>query len=440
MAMTELAFSGLGMLPGATEALRFLDGREAEVIDLTCSLIEAPSPNPPGDETAVAQVVHEALARLHIPFARSLAKVPNRPNVIVRIDGAKPGRHVALCGHLDTKPIGEAAVDWRTDPYTPTIDGDRLYGLGSTDMKGAVAAMILAGAAFNAVKEYASGSLSLIFTADEEYGSALGAGYLTETGAVEADAIILGEPSGVLADWDAIRIVSRGIVGFRVIVHGTQMHSSLSDSLPTVNAVEAMARLMIGFRNEFRPRFAPHPLCPSGPTINIGVKALGGVGYGVVPGQAEFWTDVRVTPGMEESEFRIDVTSALERASQALNGATYEVEYHPNLNWLGATEVPPDDPMVQACEFAGEAILGRRPPLAAFPGGTDAMRFQAVGGIPTLAAFGPGQLPLAHGPNEWVSLKSVRDAMRMYALVALAYGTGPAAARSAVEKGGRRSM
>jgi acetylornithine deacetylase/succinyl-diaminopimelate desuccinylase-like protein len=75
-----------------------------------------------------------------------------------------------------------------------------------------------------------------------------------------------------------------------------------------------------------------------------------------------------------------------------------------------------------ACQQAAAAILGQAPPLAQFPGGTDAMRFQAIGNIPTLASFGPGQLPLAHGPNEWVSLTSITQSMRMYALIALAYG------------------
>src|SRR5215218_2043423 len=229
------ASTGRQLHPAAGDALRFLEQRDAEVIELTSELVSAPSPNLPGDETAPATVI---------------AAEPHRPNLIVRIDGARPGPHLALCGHLDTKPVGEAAGLWRTDPLAPTIDGDRMYGLGSTDMKGACAAMVLAGAAFNAVRDRAPGSLSLVFTADEEYGSALGAGYLVDQRAIEADAILLGEPSGVHAEWDGIRVVSRGIAGFRVLVRGTQTHSSISDSLPTVNAVEAMARLMVEFRNQ----------------------------------------------------------------------------------------------------------------------------------------------------------------------------------------------
>src|SRR5215210_6185617 len=135
------------------EADRFLGEREGEVIALTSALVAAPSPNLPGDETAPAAVIERALAHYRLPPARVLAEEPHRPNLIVRIDGARPGPHLALCGHLDTKPVGEAVAAWRTDPFAPTIEGDRLFGLGSTDMKGACAAMVLAGAAFARVAD-----------------------------------------------------------------------------------------------------------------------------------------------------------------------------------------------------------------------------------------------------------------------------------------------
>ncbi|MGI8478112.1 MAG: M20 family metallopeptidase [Thermomicrobiales bacterium] len=403
------------------QALSFLADRDDEVIELAAALIAAPSPNLPGDETAPAAVLHEWLARCGLPPAVIVTKAPHRPNLIVRIEGARPGRHLALCGHIDTKPVGDAAPLWTTDPFVPTFIGDELHGLGATDMKGAVAAMVLAGAAFASVADQMEGTLSLIFTADEEYGSAFGAHHLATSGALDCDCIILGEPSGLTKEWEAIRIVSRGISGFRVVVHGTQTHSSISDALPTVNAVEAMARLMTAFRREFRPSFPPHPLCPTGPTINVGVRAEGGYGYGVLPGLAEFWTDVRTTPGMTEGRFRSDVVSALARAAAEIPDANYDLSFHPGIGWIPATEVAPDHPMVVACRHAANDVLGHEPPLAQFHGATDAFAFEVTGGIPTLASFGPGQLPLAHGANEWVSVRSVRQAMRIYALTALRY-------------------
>ena len=129
-------------------------------------------------------------------------------------------------------------------------------------MKGAVAAMVYAAAAIANAGGLPSGSLTIILTADEEYGSAKGAEYLVRQNALNVDAIVLGEPSGLRADWEAIRIVSRGISCFKVFVHGSQMHSSISNQIPSVNAVEAMARVLAGLRGEFElvlPRASAMP-------------------------------------------------------------------------------------------------------------------------------------------------------------------------------------
>src|SRR3954469_12896584 len=330
------------------EADRFLGEREGEVIALTSALIAAPSPNLPGDETAAAAVIERALAHSGLPRARVMAEEPHRPNLIVRIDGARPGPHLGLCGHLDTKPVGDAAAEWRTDPFAPTIEGDRLFGLGSTDMKGACAAMVLAGAAFARIAGRAAGSLSLLFTADEEYGSHFGASFLVRQRAIDADAILLGEPAGVHEDWEAIRVISRGISCFRVIVTGTQTHSSISDQMPTVNAVEAMARVLVGLRRDLKLRYPEHLLCPAGPTVNLGVKAIGGVGFGVLPGHAEFWCDIRTTPGMTQDILADDVDAALERIRPLVPDAALSWEFAPAVAWIAPTEVPADDAMVRA--------------------------------------------------------------------------------------------
>ena len=419
-----MATDAIDVSGALNDARSWLNAREGEVIALTSALIAAPTPNLPGDETAAAEVIERAITHYNLPTPRILAEQPHRPNLIVRIDGARPGPHLAICGHLDTKPVGDAADEWRTDPFEPVIDGDRLYGLGSTDMKGACAAMILAGAAFQQVADRAAGSLSLIFTADEEYGSYYGAGYLTRQKAIEADEILLGEPAGVLEDWDAIRVVSRGVSGFRVVVKGTQTHSSISDQLPTVNAVEAMANVLVALRRDLKLRYPEHPLCPTGPTINLGVKTLGGVGYGVLPGHAEFWSDIRTIPGMTQEEMAEDIETALAEIRPLVPGAEVTWEFNPTLGWITPSEVLPGDPMVTAVELAARDVLGEAPPLKAFPGGTDAFPFHAQGGVPTLAAFGPGLLPPAHGPNEWISLRSLQQAPHIFAAAALHYGAG----------------
>ncbi|MEZ4530122.1 MAG: M20 family metallopeptidase [Thermomicrobiales bacterium] len=404
------------------ELLQELTERDDDVVQLTIDLITARSPNPPGDETAPANVIIDTCRALGLPQPVVVEADVTRPNLMLTLEGNGPGPHLAFCGHTDTKPAGDAISEWRTDPYVGTTIGDRLYGLGSTDMKGALAAMLYAAEWLQRHANLWSGKVSFLFSADEEYGSAYGAHFLAKEGVLAGiDAIILGEPSGIHEDWDAIRIVSRGASCFEVVVRGTQMHSSLSDSLGAINAVEAMARLMVCFRDELELRYPEHPLCPAGPTINIGVRTVGGVGYGVVPGQATFYSDIRTLPGMDQETFREDIQAAIDRCSPVLNGATATVVWPEGMSWSAATEVAPDHPAVVASRRAARAVLGHEAPIAAFTGGTDAIAFQGLAGIPTLAALGPGLLPLAHGPNEWVSLISLRQAMRIYVLTAIEY-------------------
>ena len=84
--------------------------------------------------------------------------------------------------------------------------------------------------------------------------------------------------------------------------------------------------------------------------------------------------------------------------------------------WVGATEISPEEPVVGALLTASQEVLGSTPRLEAFPGATDAPHFQVTAGIPTVAAFGPGLLPLAHSPNEYLEIASVAKSMRIYAL------------------------
>lgn len=117
---------------------------------------------------------------------------------------------------------------------------------------------------------------------------------------------MIGEPGGIFTEWESVHLVSRGAALFKVVVFGTQMHSSISDQLPAVNATLKMAALAIKMQNELKSylTFVDHPLCKFGPTVNIGVTAKSGVTYGVFPGRAEFACDIRTLPGMTEEQVK----------------------------------------------------------------------------------------------------------------------------------------
>src|SRR4051812_6478132 len=105
---------------------RSIDDRIDDVLQLTTELVAAPSENLPGDETAPVEVVRQWLRENGMPEAVTVAQLPHRPNLLITLDSGHPGPRLALCGHLDTKPVGDAALEWKTDPFVATVVGDRL--------------------------------------------------------------------------------------------------------------------------------------------------------------------------------------------------------------------------------------------------------------------------------------------------------------------------
>lgn len=394
--------------------LEYLDARELDILEFARALIAMPSVNPPGDERGVAELVRRRLVELGAGDV-TVVGPKGRPNVLASVRSRDPGRRLILSGHLDTKPPGDIAA-WDTDPWAAEIRDGQLFGLGSCDMKAAVAGMVYAIGALRHVAPH-SGELVGIFTSDEEAGSQNGAEWLAERGLIQGDAAILGEPSGITTEWEAIHLVSRGAALFRIRVRGTQMHSSVSDRFKPVNATVMMARLIDLMDRELRDwiTYGGHPLGGLGPTINVGMTAEAGVFYGVYPGNAEFRCDIRTLPGMSRAQLEADIRRFL----------AYAATREPNLDasleidvWVDATEVQREEPIVLDLLEAATKVLGFTPRLDAFPGATDAPHFQLTSGVPTVPSVGPGLLPKAHGPNESLGVSGALNAARVYALAA----------------------
>jgi len=392
--------------------LDFINAHESALLAFTRDLVATPSPTPPGDERAVAERVQGELDRLKLGKAEITAAKPERPNLLLKVAGGGPGPTLILNGHIDTKPAGNLA-EWKHDPLDPVVEDGKLYGLGSTDMKGAVAAMVYATAAVAQVSGALAGHLHLLTSADEEGGSAFGAKFLAENGHVRGDAVLIGEPSGVHRELEIIALDSRGICCFRVRVRGDQMHSSLSDEFKAVNASVKACELVSRFVREFK-----HP----GVTVNAGVILQGGVYFGVVPGLAEFGCDLRVPPGWTEEGTRVEVEGWLEEKRRSDPELRAEVVWEsPPSTWLEPVAFPRDHPLAIALQEACADVLTEAPPtVGCFPAATDAPWFEAAG-LPTISAFGPGLLPLAHSPNECVEIASIYACARIYALTAVRY-------------------
>jgi acetylornithine deacetylase/succinyl-diaminopimelate desuccinylase-like protein len=394
-----------------------------DVLDIARELVRTPSPNPPGDERAAAALVRSLLPELHLPGARVIARNESRPNLLITLDFGPGGRHLVLSGHLDTKPVADAT--WSVDPLRADVEGDRLYGLGSADMKSALAAM-LAAASRLASDAPSRGRLSLLFTADEENGSAYGAHHVAKSVPLDADGVVIGEPGGIDDDYDRLHLVSRGIARLRLVAGGRQGHSSLSDELGTRNAGVDAARLVTEVADSLAVDTPANVHCLSGwtPTVNTGMAYHGGVGFGVLPGVMAVDTEVRLLPEMRREDVREAFTVLVERVSQE-TGSDLRIEFdQPPNDWLPATLVVPNDPLVAEARMACLAVLGTEPTSAVFPGTTDATWFSAIQSLPTLPALGPGLLRRAHAADECVSITAVRRAVELYTHLATAYCSG----------------
>ncbi len=170
----------------------FIDGCADDIVDFTGKLISTPSMTPPGDESRIAGVILERLDALSLNGACVLSEVPERPNVLFRLRGTTGSPTLLYIAHTDTKPVGGARDEWDTDPLEPTCKDGKLYGLGASDMKAAVAAFVYAAAALRHVGPLQA-DLLLALVADEEGGRRYGAEYLAKTCGLKADMALIGE-------------------------------------------------------------------------------------------------------------------------------------------------------------------------------------------------------------------------------------------------------
>lgn len=381
---------------------------DTDVLELTRRLVAVDSQNPGAGEDPLATLIEHEIARPAGFSVERLEIVRGRPNLVLTIDNG-PGLHLALSGHLDTKPVGDTLEQWHTDPFQLTVADGLAYGLGSSDMKGALAAMVLAMQRHAA--EGPPGRVSLVLTADEEQGSNAGAKAIAERGLPDVDAMVIAEPCGVDEPWEALALVSRGICCFEVDVHTRQGHSGLSPVLGR-NAVMVAADVIRALESFVPPVDRPGAV-PADATVNPGMLAHGGVCFGTWPGECTIGCEIRLVPGMDADHVRTAIHDVV--AAAVGDQGRFDIRYADgSLGWMPAVELDPAAEIAEAAQRACRAVLKRELPVRAYPGGTDATYFMGTAGVPTVTSLGPGWLSVAHGPNEKVRVADLYTAVDLY--------------------------
>lgn len=397
--------------------------RAPEVVELTRRLMAVPSPNPPGDVRACAEAAAAAIRDLapqaEVTLHATSAEVTN---LVARISGAGPGRILALNGHLDTYPVNEA-LPWTVDPLRGEVRDGRLYGRGAADMKGGIAASILAFALLAGHRAAWRGEAILTLAGDEESMGPLGTKWLLDAvpGLARADCVIIG-------DAGSPRVLRFGEKGFLWIeveatgraAHGAHVHlgeNAVDRLRAALDAVSRLQALPVAAPPAVTAAIAAarpvsEPLAGEGEarvlsavTVNIG-RIEGGTAPNLVPASARASCDIRLPVGVTCAE----AEAALRAGLDGLPGIAWRVlrRFEPN-------HTDPAADIVRLTHAAAEEVLGGAVAVNMRVGGSDARWFR-MAGLPTVV-YGPTPHNMG-GADEWAEIAELEAVARVHALAA----------------------
>ncbi|MEE2659172.1 MAG: M20 family metallopeptidase [Candidatus Latescibacterota bacterium] len=384
------------------------------------AMVRIPTVNPPG-ENYRSMVEYLRRRCRELGLKTSLNRVPDadleaagidpaypRYNLIARWDMSAP-LTVHFNAHYDVVPV--SAGDWRASrPFDGTVSGDWLHGRGSGDMKGSVAALFGAIEGLRRSGTKPAVNVECSFTADEETGGALGAGWVVRQGLVSADYAIVCEGSS----GSRVGLGHNGVLWLEVTVEGKSAHGSSPDR--GTNAFEKMVRLvqqLDPLKRQLASRqrgWRASDGSRRNPTVNVGGVISGGEGQKIntVPGQATFTIDRRLVPSETIAQAESELIAGLEQAAQRV-----DARHHARaLLRIEPCVVDSGSELPQA--FARSVRSARRhaADFRVTTGFTDLHYFVVDGGLPGIG-YGVGG-ERAHGSDERVTLRELVQTAKTY--------------------------
>jgi succinyl-diaminopimelate desuccinylase len=410
-----------------------IDRARDEIVDFASRLVRIPTVNPPGEDyEACAGVIGDQL-RAHgadvqlLPALGRAEHTPEHPriNVIGRRDGSGHGPAIHLNGHFDVVPVG---LGWTRDPFGGEVVGGRLYGRGACDMKSGIAAAVFAAEAIRRAGVPHTAPIEISGTVDEESGGFAGVGWLAEHRWISRDktrAVIIPEPFGV----DRVCVGHRGVYWFEVIAEGRIAHGSMP--YLGVNAIEGMSHLLDLVRDELSPalqqRVTSMPVVPEGSrraTINIngieGGQPADDVPSPCVADRCRVVFDRRflLEEGLDTT--RAEIAALVARAQARMPEVRFRIE---DRLIFEPTRAPEDAPLIGALTTAIARVTGRTASLVASPGTYDQKHVARIAGVPHCVAYGPGDLAMAHQPDEFCAVDDIISCTKVLALAVMTLST-----------------
>jgi succinyl-diaminopimelate desuccinylase len=404
-----------------------IDDRRDEIVALTCDLIAYPTINPPGEAyEPCARYLGDRLRKcgFDVRYIRGEGTPGDsdrfpRVNVVARREGRGPGPVVHFNGHIDVVETGKG---WSVDPFRATVRDGKLFGRGACDMKGGLAAAVIAVEAFLAVKPDFSGAIEVSGTVDEESGGFGGVAYLAGIGLFSrprVDHIIIPEP----LNKDRICLGHRGVWWAEIETHGDIAHGSM----PFLGdcAVRHMGAVLSAFERDLFPELdkkpTAMPVVPEGArrsTLNInsfhGGQAEGHAGLPApnVPDTCRMVIDRRFLIEEPLAGVKAEVFAVLDRLSRERPKFRYAVR---DVMEVLPTMTERDAPVVVAVATAIRDVFGKEPDYVVSPGTYDQKHIARIGHLHDCIAYGPGILDLAHRPDEWIGIDDMVQSAKVMA-------------------------
>jgi len=406
--------------------------REAELIQLTQDLVRIPTLNPPGRHYHdICDFLGERLRRkgFHVDLIRARGAPADsekyqRWNMVARHQGAGgAGECVHFNSHHDVVEVGHG---WTTDPFGGELKDGRVYGRGTCDMKGGLAASVIAAEAFIAAFPDYMGAIEISATADEESGGYGGVAYLAEHGWFSPEKVqhvIIPEP----LNKDRICLGHRGVWWAEIETRGRIAHGSmpfLGDS-----AIRHMGAVLEEMERTLYPLLAGKrtamPVVPEGArqsTLNINSIHGGepeqdddytGLPAPCVADRCRIVIDRRFLIEEDLAEVKAEVARMLESIKASRPKFEYEIR---DLFEVIPTMTDEDAPVVKTVQAAIEKVLNTEAQFVVSPGTYDQKHIDRIGKLKNCIAYGPGILDLAHQPDEWVGVEDMMDSAKVMAL------------------------
>jgi acetylornithine deacetylase/succinyl-diaminopimelate desuccinylase family protein len=399
----------------AARLLAWLNPREDEMAALLAELVRVPTENPPGrNYRACADLLEKKLCQAGLTCERhDFPSQPTNPangdepaaSLMASFGNGK--RTLYFHGHYDVVPAQSP------EQFQPVRKEHFLFGRGSCDMKGGIVAMLFAIRALKECSVEVGGRIVLTLVPDEETGGARGSAWLAREGKLGRNGIgmLLAEPtSGVV--WNA----NRGALSLRIKVLGKSAHVGLQHR--GENAFEQMVRVverLQELKREVEQQKTDYTVGAEqtrNSILMLGGESGGGTNFNVVPQQCWFTVDRRINPEEDFDAEKDRLIRLLEHCRR--DGIRVEWEILQEGQPAACSE---DDKLGRALAQSVQAVSGEAPRFEMCPGLLET-RFYAAMGMPAYA-YGPGLLSVAHGRQEYVDLRKVRDCAAIYALAAI---------------------